>query len=312
MFGFGQSVFNPEEDIPDLSGKVILVTGGNSGLGEASVLQFAKHNPQTIYLATRSKEKAQEAIVRIQNAVPSAKIIFLPLDLASLRSVREAANIVNTSSSRLDILMNNAGIMAVPAATTEDGYEVQFGTNHMGHALLTKLLLPKLQATAKEPGANVRVVTVSSGGHLWGAEGGIAFGDLRSDMHSTSTLTRYGQSKLANILFANELSRRYPEICSVSIHPGMVDTGLGRGLVASFWWMKLPLYFIAKVFTTTPAQGALNQLWAATSENTKTGKYYAPVGKEDPGSPHAQDKELGIKLWDWTEKELDQFLAGKK
>lgn len=208
--------------------------------------------------------------------------------------------------------MNNAGIMATPAATTEEGYEIQFGTNHMGHALLTKLLLPKLQATAKEPGSDVRIVTLSSAGHQWAPKGGIAFEELRSDMKSTSTITRYGQSKLANILYSNELARRYPDIRCISIHPGAVSTGLTRGLTASYWWIKTPVNVLSKVFMATSAEGALNQLWASTNADTKSGKYYVPVAKENAGSAYAQDKELGAKLWDWTEKELETFLAGKQ
>ncbi|KAF8854883.1 NAD(P)-binding protein [Acephala macrosclerotiorum] len=312
MFGFGATVFTPEKDIPDLSGKVILVTGGHSGLGEESVLQFAKHKPEKIYLAARSKERADEAIARIKKAVPSARVTFLPLDLTSFRSVKDAANTVNTSTSRLDILMNNAGIMGTPAATTEDGYEIQFGTNHMGHALLTKLLLPKLQATAKEPGSDVRIVTLSSAGHQWAPKGGIAFEELHSNMKSTSTIIRYGQSKLANILYSNELTSRYPDIRCMSIHPGAVNTGLKKGLAASYWWIKTPADVVGKVFMMTSAQGALNQLWASTSADAKSGKYYVPIAKENTGSAYVRDKELGTKLWDWTEKELETFLARKQ
>jgi len=309
MFGSKTPIFVPESDIQDLSGKVILVTGGSSGLGEESILQLAKHNPRKIYLAARSKGKSNDAINRIKNTVTSANITFLPLDLTSLRSVKDAADIVNSSSSRLDVLMCNAGIMAVPAATTEDGYEIQFGTHHMGHALLTKLLLPKLQATAKEPGADVRIVTLSSQRHLWTVETGIAFEDLRSDMQSTPTFTRYGQSKLANILYSNGLARRFPDIRCISLHPGTVNTGLKRGMSASWWWIKIPMEVLANLLFLTVPEGALNQLWAATSQNAKSGKYYEPVAKETLGSAYAQDEELAVKLWDWTEKELQQFLG---
>jgi retinol dehydrogenase-12 len=234
------------------------------------------------------------------------------LDLTSLRSVKDAADTVNASTSRLDILMNNAGIMAVPAALTQDGYEIQFGTNHVGHALLTKLLLPKLEATTKLPGADVRIINLSSAGHVLVPNGGIAFDQLRTDMKATSTFTRYGQSKLANVLFTKELAERYPDIRSIAIHPGAVNTGLTQGVIASWAWTKTLIDVAGVFFMKSAAQGALNQLWAATSPEAKTGKYYDPVAKEVPASAYAQDKELAAKLWEWTEKELDQFLAEKK
>jgi len=311
MFGFGGPTFKPDTDIPDLSGRVIVVTGGNSGLGQESVLQLAKHHPTKIYLAARSKESAEGSINTIRAAVPNANITLLPLDLASLASVREAANLVNTTTDRLDILMNNAGIMATPPGTTKEGYEIQFGVNHVGHALLTKLLLPKLEATAQQADADVRIITLSSGGHILAPKGGVLLDDLHSEMTSINTVTRYAQSKLANILYSNELAKRYPKIRCISLHPGSVDTGLKRGLQSSYPWLGLAIPFLSMLLTNSVQQGALNQLWAATSKDAQSGKYYLPVGKENPGSAYAQDKELGERLWKWTEGEMDKFLAVK-
>lgn len=203
--------FNPDKDIPDLEGKVVLVTGGNIGLGRESVYQLAKHNPQ-IFLAARDKAKADATIADIKKELPNAKITFLELDLASFASVKKAADTFEASSKRLDILMNNAGIMACPAGLTKEGYEIQFGTNHMGHALLSKLLLPTLQRTAKEPGSDVRIINLSSWGNNFAPKGGLIFDAMKTDMQSYTTFSRYGQSKLANILFNRELAKRYPSI----------------------------------------------------------------------------------------------------
>lgn len=207
---------------------------GNSGLGQESVLQLAKHNPSQIFLAARSPDKGQAAIHNIKEVVPKANITFLQLDLTSFASIAEAAKVVNSSVSRLDILMNNAGIMMTPPGTTKDGYEIQFGTNHMGHALLTNLLLPKLLSTAEEVNADVRIITLSSAGHLWAPKGGLQLETVQSEQRNLSTRQRYGQSKLANILYSIELSRRYPAIRCVSVHPGSVKTGLSRGLKESY------------------------------------------------------------------------------
>jgi retinol dehydrogenase-12 len=147
--------------------------------------------------------------------------------------------------------MNNAGIMMTPPGTTKDGFEVQFGTNHMGHALLTKLLLPKLLSTAKQPGADVRIITLSSVGHEWAPKGGLQLDTVHSEQRNLSSRQRYGQSKLANILYSNELARRYPAIRCVSVHPGSVNTGLSRGLKESYP-LAAPIYIICACQTPYP------------------------------------------------------------
>jgi len=306
MFGFGGAAFKAE-DIPDLSGKVILVTGGNSGLGAESILQLAKHKPSKIYLAARSESKASSAIAEIKEKVPKAAITFLELDLSSFASIKTAADTVTKSTGRLDILMNNAGIMATPPGLTKDGYEIQFGTNHMGHALLTRLLLPTLQKTVQEQGENadVRIVNLSSSGHNWAPKGGLKLDECKTDMRGTSTWARYGQSKLANILYTKALAARYPDIKCVSLHPGAVDTGLMRGPAESYPFFKTPMWFLGKVVTVSVAHGALTQLFAATSKDAKTGAYYVPTAKEDKGSNYARDEKLVEALWEYTEKQLD-------
>lgn len=194
--------------------------------------------------------------------------------------------------------------MAGPPGLTKDGYEIQFGTNHVGHALLTKLLLPALERTADEPDSDVRIINVSSAGEKFAPRGGLVLDDVKTPMESYLTFTRYGQSKLANILFTKELAKRYPAIKSIAIHPGSVNTELKRGIKQSLPWISYPLDFLAGLFINDAKTGALNQLWAATSKEAKTGTYYFPVGKENIGSAYSRDEKLAENLWTWTEEEL--------
>ncbi|KAM5349563.1 hypothetical protein ACJ41O_006068 [Fusarium nematophilum] len=166
-----------------------MVTGGNAGLGKETILQPSKHSPALIFLGARSETKANAAITEIREAAPDvAPISFIELDLDSSESIKRAVNLFHAKSSRLDILINNAGIMAYPADTTKEGYEVQFGTNHMGHALLTKLLLPTLQETAKTQ-RDVRIVSLASKAEAWAPPQLWDFAQLKTDMESTSTFT---------------------------------------------------------------------------------------------------------------------------
>lgn len=235
---------------------------------------------------------------------PNVPITHLSLDLTSFASIREAASTFKAQSDRLDILMLNAGIMAVPRGTTKEGFEIQLGTNHMGHFLLTKLLLPTLQATAKIPSADVRIVTLSSEGHNMARTGKTLFSEKELD--SCGAWVRYAYSKLANILFAKELARRYPELLSVVVHPGIVSTDLFNTTTSTN-----PLVRIGKAalgsFWSTPEQGALNQVWAATTkkENVTSGSYYKPIGVTSKGSPCAKDTKLAEEFWTWTEKEIE-------
>ncbi|KAL8859827.1 MAG: hypothetical protein Q9178_003660 [Gyalolechia marmorata] len=304
MFG-GAKQFSPDKDIPDLSGKVIIVTGGNTGLGKESVIQLAKHNPSRLFLAARTPAKAEAAIEEVKNAVPSANVTYLKLDLCSFKSIWAAAQEFKSQSSRLDILLNNAGIMATPLAETEDGYESQFGTNHMGHALFTKLLLPTLLDTAKEEGSDVRIVNLSSEGHnLAPRPQGIIF-DKR-ELDQRGPWARYGQSKLANILFTKELASRYPSITSVAIHPGVIMTDLYAPNQQSNMLMKYGLKLVGPLFMADIRTGVLNQLWGAVGKKSEvvSGGYYTPIAKANSGSKWAQKKDLAQELWDWTEREL--------
>ena len=276
---------------------------GSNGLGAESVLQLSKHNPAKIYLGARDESRAQRAIASIKSFVPDAKIELLPLDLASLKSVKQAADTFTASSTRLDVLMNNAGVMACPAGLTKEGYEVQFGTNHLGHALLTKLLLPTLQKTA-ETQNDVRIVNLSSSAHTWAPRGGLALKDATTDMKRYSTWSRYGQSKLANIYYTRELARRYPSIKSIAIHPGSVGTGLISGPAASYPYVGWLLRRLHPIVTVSVQEGALNQLWATVSPDARSGHFYYPVAKDFSGSEQVRDDAKALNLWEWTEAEL--------
>lgn len=301
--------FDPDKHIPALTGKVIVVTGGNSGCGKETVLQLAKHSPGRIYLAARSKAKYDDAMVAITAAVPKARdfVTFLELDLASLQTVKKASEVVLRDNDRLDLLVNNAGIMAVPHGLTKDGFEIQFGTNHMGHALLTRQLLPLLQKTAKEPFSDVRIINLSSAGHAMAVDEGIKFDELRTSMTSLYPLRLYGSSKLANVLYTRALAQRYPDILSVSINPGRVDTNLGSNLREDgglLYRFSQVMDFLVKPLSVQA--GALNQIWAATWKRSEVvnGAYYVPAGKEDQGSKLSRDTKLRDRLWDWTEEQL--------
>lgn len=304
----GTSVAFTAKDIPSLKGRVIIVTGGNSGLGKQSILDLARHEPQEIWLTARTTEKAEQAIADIKQQVPSANIKPLPLDLTSLDSVKAAARTFINASNRLDILLCNAGCMAAPEELTKDGYELQFGTNHVGHALLAKLLTPVLDKTAAaEPNADVRVVFLSSAAVAGAPKAGIHFDTLKTTQASMNTWTRYGQSKLANALYARAMARQKPEWIVTAVHPGVINTNLSRYVTASSWWAGPALLLVGR-FLTTIEDGVLNQLWAATGprSDVKSGTLYYPVGRATGGhrGPYTEDDALAEKLWEWTEGEL--------
>ncbi|KAL6837395.1 hypothetical protein V8C40DRAFT_260409 [Trichoderma camerunense] len=300
--------FNPERDIPSLSGKVCLVTGANSGLGEAAVTAFAQHGPKKIYLAARSQIRAEEAIERIKAssaAARSANIEFLELDLASLESVKTAAARINAEADRLDILHLNAGVASVPASLTKEGYEVHFGTNYLGHALLTQLLLPKLLETAALLNADVRIISVSSSYHrLEGTSDGISFNKLKTTMEGTGGVVLYAQATLAKVLFARELARRYPNITTLSMHPGIVRTEIWKGKKDASLLMRTFLRPLVSLIGVAPEEGVKTQLWCTVSKDVKNGAYYEPIGKANMRGKFTEDDELAGELWSWTDKEL--------
>jgi retinol dehydrogenase 12 len=311
MFGGSTGInFNPDTDIPSLRGKVILVTGGSNGLGKESILQLAKHEPAEIWMGARSTERAQAAIDDIKKEIPnSVPIKILNIELGSFASISEAATTFRLQSSRLDVLMLNAGIMITPPGLTKDGYEIQSGTNHMGHALLTKLLLPRLLSTAALPGSDVRVVVLSSEAHSMAPSEGILWHTLKTEATEISTRARYGQSKLANILYAREFAKRYPQITVASVHPGMVKTNLGHESASKSILLRMALAVARGAVGVDVATGALTQLWVATGKGVKSGEYYEPIGVTGRGTKLTRDEELAEQLWKWTENEIEGYKA---
>jgi len=278
-------------------------------LGKAAALALVPHNPAQLWIAARNPTTGAAAISEIRAIAPtSVSVKLLELDLTSFASIKKATRHFTAVANRLDILMCNAGIMGGEPGVTNEGYEKQFGTNHVGHALLVKLLAPLLQTAASEPiGTEPRVVFVSSSGHKYTKPpGNIDFATLHTAQTQYSGIQKYNQSKLANALYPRALAKYYPQITSVSIHPGTVETGLfntgsnGGGWVVRFLkWIVVPLTAVSVV------EGAKSQLWASTAQRIENGKYYEPVGVSGKEADIAKNEDLVAKLWEWTEKELE-------
>jgi NAD(P)-dependent dehydrogenase (short-subunit alcohol dehydrogenase family) len=261
-------------DLPDQTGRTALVTGANSGLGFWTSVELARHGARVL-MACRNPAKAEEALRRVRAEAPGGQAELVALDLASLASVERAADDVAGRVAQLDLLVNNAGIMAVPQGRTEDGFELQFGTNHLGHFALTGRLLPLLKA-----GNAPRVITVSSGAHLIGR---IDWDDLACD-NGYPRWRRYGMSKLANLLFTSELHRRaHGTLLAAAAHPGYAATHLqtGQGQAAFQALMSLG----NKVLAQSDAQGAWPQLYAATMPDVQGDDYYGPHLMDLRGHP---------------------------
>lgn len=260
------------EDIPDQTGKIALITGANSGIGFEAAKALASKGAKVI-LACRNQQKAQTAMDSILKEQPSAQLEFLQLDLADQTNIKTAVKRFLESHSQLDLLINNAGVMWLPRTETVDGFEMQFGTNHLGHFTLTGLLLDTLLGTS-----NARVVTVSSLAHR---SGRIYFDDLmlQTDYKKHKS---YAQSKLANLMFSNELQRRINQsgksLLSVAVHPGGSSTNLavpGFEMQDSTVQAKIAKW-ITPLVTQSAANGSLPTLYGATSNNIKGGEYIGP------------------------------------
>ena len=292
------------DTIPDLKDKIIVVTGANSGIGLEATKVFAARNAHVI-LACRNLEKGAAALETIKQATPQAELTLMGLDLSSLDSVRAFSDALKQRVDHVDILVNNAGIMAPPYSKTADGFESQFGTNHLGHFTLTALLLPLLeQANAG------RVVVISSVAHRIGR---IRFNDLNWEKHYSRWLA-YGQSKLANLMFAKELQRRLSargsKVMAVAAHPGYSNTHLQRHVPGGGVFNA--------IFSQSQARGALPTLCAATSDALKGGEYIGPSGfMEMQGEPDlassnalSNNTEVARKLWEVSERlTRESFLA---
>ena len=285
-----------EQQIPDQHGRVAVVTGANTGLGFETARMLAARGARVV-LAVRDVEKGHRAATRM-----AGDVTVQALDLGSLDSVRSAAADLRATHPRLDLLVNNAGVMYTPRRTTADGFELQFGTNHLGHFALTGLLLDRLLPV---PGS--RVVTVSSVGHRIRAA--IHFDDLQWE-RSYSRVGAYGQAKLANLMFTYELQRRLAPLgttVAVAAHPGVSDTELIRNSPAA---LRVPLGWLAPLLTQDAAMGALPTLRAATDPAVLGGQYYGPGGRGEvrghprvvTSSPDSLDQGAQQRLWTASEE----------
>jgi NAD(P)-dependent dehydrogenase (short-subunit alcohol dehydrogenase family) len=284
-------------DIPDLRGRRAIVTGANSGIGYHTAVQLARHGASVV-LACRSAERGQAAFDRMKVAAPGGDIVLGSLDLADLSSVRTFA--ARHGDAPLDVLVNNAGVMAIPRRSTADGFEMQFGTNHLGHFALTGLLLPALRAAS-----SARVVTVTSG-FAW--TGRLRFDNLQGE-RTYRKWSAYSQAKLANLIFAKELDRRVPGLTSVAAHPGFAATNLqqtGPRMEGNSFMEKAT--GVGNMMAQSAAAGALPSLYAATAPDVQGGACYGPRLLQYRGAPvkvvtppQADRPNLGERLWEVSE-----------
>jgi len=290
------------ERIPDQHGRTAIVTGANSGLGLVTARELARHGASVV-LACRDIEKGAQALRAIEAAAPEAQLELAELDLASLASVESFAERFRASRDGLDLLINNAGVMAPPRRQTEDGFELQLGTNHLGHFALTGRLLGVMEGRR-----DARVVIVSSGAHKMGR---INFEDLQSERHYRRW-GAYGQSKLAGLMFALELDRRLrasgSTVRSLAAHPGYAATNLQSAAPPAL--DRLVMTFTNMIVAQSADMGALPLLYAATYPGLEGGSYVGPDGiGEFRGHPHsvspsraAQDEHVAARLWAVSEK----------
>ena len=288
-------------DIPDQSGRTVLVTGANSGLGLVTARELARHGA-SVLMACRNLDKAAVAEREVRAAAPGAQVRVVSLDLGDLDSVRALARTLADELDGLDVLVNNAGLMAPPRAETAQGFESQLGTNHLGHFALTALLFPLVDNRSG------RVVSVSSGAHHIGS---IDFENLQRERRYFRW-TAYGQSKLANLLFALELDRRLraagSEVISAAAHPGYAATNLQHAAPPLI--DRLAMTIPNLVFAQSAEMGALPQLYAATMPDVQGGMYIGPDGfAEQRGHPQpvapskaARDPETARRLWEVSER----------
>jgi NAD(P)-dependent dehydrogenase (short-subunit alcohol dehydrogenase family) len=288
-------------DIPDQTGRVAIVTGANTGLGYETAAALAAKGAHVV-LAVRNLDKGKDAVALISKRGPSADVALQELDLTSLDSIRAAAEQLRSDHDRIDLLINNAGVMYTPKSTTKDGFELQFGTNHLGHFAFTGLLLDRLL-----PVAGSRIVTVSSVGHRILAD--IHFDDLQWERRY-NRVAAYGQAKLANLLFTYELQRRLAPrgtTIAAAAHPGMSDTELMRNMPAP---LVTAFERIAPLVAQDAAIGALPTLRAATDPAVLGGQYYGPDGigqtrgypKVVGSSKKSHDAEKQKRLWSVSEE----------
>ncbi|KAG8214988.1 hypothetical protein J3R82DRAFT_8391 [Butyriboletus roseoflavus] len=289
------------QDIPDLTGKVIIVTGASTGIGKETAKALLAHGAR-VYIAARNQTQAEETIRQLKQDTGN-EAIYLNLDLANLKAVKTAAEEFLRKETQLHVLFNNAGVMAPPAERlTADGYDLQFGTNVLGHYYFTKLLLPTMIATAKTTSdGKTRIVTTSSTGHLFGHLDFDTFKDSPKRRKRNTNLL-YCQSKFGNVVVALELARRYGDqgIVSTSLNPGNIKSDLQRHLPQFVQTMMNHTVLYDVSF------GALTQLYAGTMPEAAAhnGKYLVPWARVGRPLEETQNLELGKKLWDWLDEQV--------
>ncbi|CAH7667944.1 hypothetical protein BY996DRAFT_4575965 [Phakopsora pachyrhizi] len=304
LFGLFEIAGWTPSDIPDLHGRVAIVTGGNSGVGFFTSLELARHGAKT-YLACRDRNRAEEAVKKIKDVVPDADLEILNFDLTRIHSAHLAAEDFLKRETRLDILVNNAGILSSGYELSPDGIEVQ-ACNGTGHFAFTIPLLPILIETSKY-NPHVRIVNVASEAHraAWRPD----FSSLLGiNQKSLGRFFRYSNSKLSNILFTNELQKKLNNsmVTCTSVHPGAVNTNLGNGYLKAFPILKL-IKWIISWFLTSAEKGAYNQLYASTSPEAESsefkGAYLVPNCKIGLKSELARDSDgkLGEQFWNLCE-----------
>ncbi|KAF8181342.1 NAD-P-binding protein [Mycena galopus ATCC 62051] len=290
-------------DMPDLTGKVAIVTGGGAGLGKETVKALLQHNA-VVYIASRNEPKIQAAIQDLM--VSTGKMaLSLVLDLEDLNSIRRAVDQFLLAETQLDILFNNAAVMMPPVEkTTATGYDLSFGTNVLGHFYLTKLLLPILMQTARTTGQPTRVINTSSSAHYLAMHDFNTFKDGPA-RRKLGLIQIYGQSKWANVTFSNELARQYGNkgIVSCSVNPG----NLKGNELSQHVHSGIENFLLKIVQIYPPTWGALPQLWAGTSPEgiDFNGKFIIPWGRLGPARKDTNDPKLGKDLWNWLEEQVE-------
>jgi len=300
-------------NIPSQEGKVVVITGGNTGIGKVCALELAARGAHVI-LACRSADRALPVVEEIKKETNNEKVEFMELNLANLRSVVRFTDAFREKKLPIHVLLNNAGIMACPYRLSDDGIELQFATNHLGHFLLTTRLLDIVEASAPS-----RIVNVSSLAHTMSYNEGVRF-DKINDEKSYSIVSAYGQSKLCNVLFSNELNKRLEGklVFVNSLHPGYVDTELTRNVKDSYGsFVDFLSGISAAIVAKTPQDGALTSLYVATSPEIEgtdgqpplRGQYFVPTAKLSTASKKGRDEQLAKKLWEFSEALIKEKLG---
>jgi len=279
-----------------LTGKTVVITGANTGIGKLTALDMSRRGAKVVMLC-RDMKKAETAADEIRQET-KGEVMIHSLDLASLESVREVAEQLGNSVEKIDILINNAGIMACPEMRTKEGFEMQFGTNHLGHFLLTNLIMPLIKKAA--PGA--RIVNVSSLAHT---QGQMNWDDINFEKTPYNPIKAYGQSKLANVLFTKELARKGEGsgVHAYALHPGVIKTELGRHIKDAYGCIVQGIFRLSGPLIKTPEAGSRTSIYCAVEESIAdhNGRYYSDCKEKEPAS-QALKPEDASRLWAISEE----------